>query len=419
MTAATLSRNDHKSVIHGARCALGSRESIHASIQITNGRVTHIGSEPCLSLTTKSGYAQLDLDGFLIMPGFINAHDHLQFALYPRLGDPPYRNYVDWGVDIHNKFPHIIAKHRTVPKDVRLWWGGIRNLLCGVTAVSHHDPLWPELQRDDFPVRVVQKHAWGHSLALGGDLRRARSAAPEGSAFIVHACEGVDEQAREEIFALDRLGLLNASAVLVHGLALDDVGLALMRDRRASLIVCPSSNNFLFRTLPDMARFGTIDNVTLGNDSPLTAEGDLLDEIRFAIRLCGISPDAAYRMVTESPAAVLRLGHGEGSIKMFGVADLVAIRDMGGDLADRLPALSLKDVEFVMIGGRVQLSSAVIWQRLPLDAREGLEPLWIDGTIRWLRVPVRELLREAEEALGVGRVRLGGRSVRLPSQCVV
>jgi cytosine/adenosine deaminase-related metal-dependent hydrolase len=349
------------------------------------------------------------------MPGFINAHDHMQFALYPRLADPPYRNYVDWGRDIHNKFPDVIAQHRAVPKDLRLWWGGIRNLLCGATTVSHHNSLCPELQREDFPVRVVQEYGWGHSLALGGDLWAARLATPEGSAFIMHACEGVDEQAREELFGLARLGLLDSSAVLVHGLAIDSAGIALMRERGVSLVVCPSSNNFLFGRLPDIALLGKIENLTLGSDSPLTAEGDLLDEIRFAIRFCGIPPDAAYRMVTEAPAAVLKLRDAEGSIKMSGVGDLIAVRDTGYDPADRLQTLSMNDVEFALIGGRVQLASEVILERLPSKVKEGLEPLWIDGTIRWLRAPVKQLLREAEEVLGSGEVRLGGRSVRLPT----
>jgi hypothetical protein len=407
-------KNDGRRVIRGARCALGPRESTCASIQVTAARVSHIVRESCLSSTLQSGYTEIDLSGYLVMPGFINAHDHLQFALYPRLADPPYRSYIDWGADIHNKFPDVISKYRTVPQDVRLWWGGIRNLLCGATTVSHHDPLWPELQREDFPVRVVQRYGWGHSLALGGDLRRARSVTPEGSAFIVHACEGVDEQSCDELFGLDRLGLLDTSAVLVHGLAINAEGVALMRARRASLIVCPSSNNFLFEELPDMALLGTIDDVALGNDSPLTAEGDLLDEIRFAIRFCSILPEIAYRMVTEAPAAVLRLGDEAGSIKVSGPGDLIAVRDTGHDAADRLQTLSMTDIEFVMIGDRVQLASETILERLTPQTREGLEPLWIDGTIRWLRAPVRDLLRKAEEVLGRGEVRLGGRPVCLP-----
>jgi hypothetical protein len=402
-------------IIYGGRCAIGPQESAYASIQITGDRITRILRDPSLLPPAVSGCQTIDLDGFLIMPGLINAHDHLEFALFPRLANPPYQNYIDWGTDIHNKFPDVIAKHRGVPKDLRLWWGGIRNLLCGVTTVSHHNPLWPELQREDFPVRVVKKYGWGHSLVLGGDLRVARSATPKGGAFIVHACEGVDDASQKELWELDRLELLDDRAVLVHGLAIDREGIALMQERRASLIVCPSSNNFLFGKLPDMSVLSQIDNVSLGNDSPLTAEGDLLDEIRFAIRFCNIPPRVAYRMVTRAPATILRLTNAEGSIEVSGVGDLIAVRDTNRDAVDRLHNLSMIDIEFVIIGGRVQLSSEAILKRLPLQAKLGLEPLCIDGTIRWLRAPVKELLKKTEEFLGKGEVRLSGRAVRIPA----
>ena len=402
-------------IVHGARCAIGQREIARVSIQITGGRITRILSDPSLLSITRSSCSEIDLSGFLVMPGLINAHDHLGFALFPRLANPPYRNYIEWGTDIHNKFPETIAKHRAVPKHLRLWWGGIRNLLCGVTTVSHHDPLWSELQRKDFPVRVVEKYGWGHSLALGGDLGAARLTTPEGHAFIVHACEGIDEEAREELWGLDRLKLLDDRAVLVHGLAIDHEGVALMRNRGASLVVCPSSNNFLFGKLPEISLLREIDNLALGNDSPLTAEGDLLDEIRYAICLCNISPQTAYRMVTEAPAAILRLKDEEGSIRISGRGDLFAVLDTGHNAADRLPALSINDVELVLLEGRVQLASAAILERLPFSAKQGLEPLWIDGTIRWLRAPVKEMLRKTEEILGKGEVRLGGRLVCIPA----
>ena len=409
-----ISRDVRSTLIRGARCALGPGESLWASIQITDGRVTGIGADSCLTSAVNSRYSEIDLGGFLIMPGFINAHDHLQFALHPRLADPPYQNYVDWGKDIHANFPEVFARHRTVPKDVRLWWGGLRNLLCGVTTVSHHDPLWAELQRRDFPVRVVRDYGWGHSVALGGDLRGARSATPAGWAFIVHACEGVDEHAREELFKLDRWEILDANVVLVHGLAVDEEGVDLMKVRGTSLIICPSSNKFLFGRLPDGAVFGAIDNVALGSDSPLTSEGDLLDEVRFAMRHCDLSPQSAYRMVTDSPAAMLGLVNAEGSIEVSGVGDLIAVRDRDQAAVDGLRTMSMGDVELVMIGGRVQLASEAIFERLPLAEKRGLEPLWIDGIVRWLRAPVKALLRRAEAVLGAGEVRLGGKRVHIP-----
>ncbi len=159
-------------LLHGARCAVGPQESIHASLHVADGRIAHILKHPSSLPPAGSSCPRIDLSGFLLMPGLVNAHDHLEFALFPRLANPPYQNYVDWGQDIHNTFAEIIAKHRAVPKEVRLWWGGIRNLLCGVTTVSHHNPLWPELQREDFPVRVVKEYGWGHSVAFGAICAR-------------------------------------------------------------------------------------------------------------------------------------------------------------------------------------------------------------------------------------------------------
>jgi len=401
--------------IRGARCALGPRETTHASVEIAGDRITRILRSPAGLSCVKSESPLIDLSGFLLLPGFVNAHDHLEFALFPRLGNPPYRNYIEWGDDIHRRFPDIIAKHRAVPKEIRLWWGGLRNLLCGVTTVSHHNPLWPELQREDFPVRVAHDYGWAHSLALGGDLGKAHAATPSGWPFIVHACEGVDEQARQELSGLDRLEVLDESTVLVHGLAIDRDGVALMRERRASLIVCPSSNQFLFDKLPDLSLLGNTESIALGSDSPLTAEGDLLDEIRFAMRFCEISASAAYRMVTTSPASILRLANAEGSIKESGLADLIAVRDTGQHSADRLDTLSMNDVELVIIGGRVQLAAEAMLERLPFASKQGLEPLSIDGSIRWLRAPVKALLEKAEGVLGRGEVRLGRRKLFIPA----
>ena len=152
-----------------------------------------------------------------------------------------------------------------------------------------------------------------------------------------------------------------------------------------------------------------IENLSLGSDSPLTAEGDLLDEIRFVRRHCKIAPIKLYAMVTENPARALRLRNGEGAIRKYGVGDVIAVSDKGGSPAETLTSLSMQDVEFVMIGGRVQLASETVWHRLPSEAAEGLEALSVDGTTRWLRAPVDELLRQAQAALGEDSVRLGGR----------
>jgi hypothetical protein len=76
--------------------------------------------------------------------------------------------------------------------------------------------------------------------------------------------------------------------------------------------------------------------------------------------------------------------------------------------------MSLADVEFVMIGGCVQLASEVVLERMPPMATHGMELLCVDGVVRSLRAPVKELLERAEHVLGVGQVRLGGKPVCVP-----
>ncbi len=398
-------------VLSGARCADGGSAD-HISVEISEGIVSRVFKGAQAARAPARRNSVVDLSGYWLMPGLINAHDHLEYALYPRLADSPYKNYIEWGEDIHRKFPGLIVTHRAVSKDVRLWWGGIRNLLSGVTTVAHHNPLWPALKQSDFPVRVVEEYGWAHSVALGGDLSLARANTPKACPFIVHACEGVDELARAELCELDRLGLLDAFTVLVHGLAIDSQGAALMNARGASLIVCPSSNYTLFNVLPDMALLRRIRCIALGSDSSLTAAGDLLDEIRFAIQRCAIAPETIYRMVTKAPARILRLTRGEGSIVVSGVGDVIAVRDGGASPIERLDSLSSSDVELVVIAGRVQLASDSMLRRLPCSAVEGLEPLFLGSETRWLRAPIGDLLLGAEDVLGEGQVRLNGRIAR-------
>jgi hypothetical protein len=133
------------------------------------------------------------------------------------------------------------------------------------------------------------------------------------------------------------------------------------------------------------------------------------------MRFCGISASAAYHMVTTAPACDPPVRNAEGSIKESGFADLIAVRDTGQPSADRLETLSMNDVELVMIGGRVQLASEAMLERLPFASKHGLEPLSIDGSIRWLRAPVKALLQKAEEVLGSGEVRLGSRKLFIPA----
>jgi hypothetical protein len=305
----------------------------------------------------------------------------------------------------------LIAQHRNVPRSLRLWWGAIRNLLCGVTTVCHHNPITQELVNPGFPVRVVSEFAWAHSPSLEPQLASKFAASRSDLPFILHAAEGVDEESAQEVFALDRMRALDDRTVLVHGLACTPEAVSLINRRRAAVILCPTSNEFLFHQSPSLTLLRSLDRVMLGSDSPLTAAGDLLDEIRFARTQIGLDANSLYAMVTSRPADLLRLNRGEGHLKPGSVADMLVVRDRGLSPAETLAQLTIEQVELVILAGRIQLVGPSIFERLPRALRHGLQPFAVDGLHRWVRAPIDKLIAEAEEALG-SDLCVGGKRVR-------
>jgi cytosine/adenosine deaminase-related metal-dependent hydrolase len=388
-------------ILANARVALNAGEAAEADLVISRGKVLFVRSRMRRA-------PRLDLRGFLILPGLINAHDHLEFNLFPRLGRGPYPNAAEWARDIYRPERDPIRKHLRVSKPTRLFWGGLKNLLSGVTTVAHHNPYDPVFD-NGFPVRVLKNFGWSHSLDFSPDLIDRYRRTPRRFPFIVHAAEGTDERARGEIGRLDEWAVLGARTVLVHAVAADDAGQNLIRRRRASIIWCPSSNTFMLgRTLPaECLRSGI--PVALGTDSALTADGDLLDEICAARKACGITAEEAYSMVTSQAAQVLRL-RGVGTVQHLGVADLVVVRDEG-----KTPAAAVFAIvpELVFIGGELKLASPALAGQLPGALRNQLRPIELEGRGGFLvAADIAALCAETAAILG-RNFRLAGRRVRV------
>jgi cytosine/adenosine deaminase-related metal-dependent hydrolase len=388
----------------GARIAVNASDSIHGNVWIQGRCIRDLHSK-------QARPPVLDLTGFLILPGLINAHDHLEFNLFPRLGRGPYPNATEWAKEVYQPHKAPLKQHLQVPKTVRLLWGGIKNLLSGVTTVSHHNPYQPGVFNRRFPVRVVKRFGWAHSLRFSLDAEERFRKTPRDAPFIIHAGEGRDAYARNEIVQLDQFGMLTATTAIVHGVAFEPEDFHLIAQRGSSLIWCPTSNYFtLGRTLsPDVFTSGI--PIALGTDSALTAKGDLVDEIGATRQHVSLS--CVYEMVTKQAARVLRLTSGEGAIQESGVADLLAVADKQQTPAEALFNLC---AELVIANGRVKLFSPRIADRLNLWGAPSFEAIEVEGRGPcFIATDVAALIEVAKRELGEG-FRLAGKKVAMWTQ---
>jgi cytosine/adenosine deaminase-related metal-dependent hydrolase len=386
----------------GARVALSATSAERIALEIRGGRF-----QPWGSFTGRG--PELDLDGFLILPGLINCHDHLEFNLFPRLGQGPYPNVAAWAQDIYHPDRSPVKEHLQVPKAVRLAWGGLKNLLSGVTTVSHHNP-YEEVFDNGFPVRVVKRFGWAHSLHFDAAIVDRHRATPNHWPFLIHAAEGTDASAAAEIPELDRMEVLRRRTVLIHGVAIDCDSLELLVRRKCSIVWCPSSNLFtLSQTLrPEVLRSGI--PIGLGTDSGLTCHHDLAGELRVARQAGRLTPEEIYPMVTSQAARILGLNRGEGEIREHGIADLLAVIDRGEN-----PAVALQDYcpDLVILGGKIQLVSVTLASQIDPTLTRHLQRIELEGHGAWLvNADVSRLCDTSATALGRD-FQLVGRPVRV------
>jgi cytosine/adenosine deaminase-related metal-dependent hydrolase len=401
---------------HGARVARSAYSAKYRNLSVHGSAIENV-SMPAVAQPRRhaSEGLAIDLSGCLVLPGLINAHDHLDFSVFPRLGCGPHPSWREWGADIHSNEASRIEECLRVPLEARLWWGGIRNLLCGVTTVSHHNPYLYRVFHSDFPAHVLHECGWAHSLAEVHRVDEKFHRTPPRWPFILHLAEGTDHASQCEFDALERLLPLDNRTVMVHCVGLT----ASQWDRAAQIamgiIWCPTSNLYTLGKTLSSERVTSFPNIALGSDSPLSGTGDLLDEIRFAYDEIDLPSPFVYDLVTVRAARILRLGSGEGFLQRGSKADLIVTRDKQLAPADTLVRLSWRDIDLVMENGRIVLLSAGLAPRIPRELKEGMQPITVDGVDRLLRAPVRDLWHQTFSALGRTPT-LSGRTVSLADE---
>jgi cytosine/adenosine deaminase-related metal-dependent hydrolase len=366
-------------------------------------RILGVGDRP------RAGDTIVDGEGAVVLPGLVNAHDHLELNHYGRLkGRERYGNASEWIDDLRPRLStdSAIRDGRAHPLGERLFIGALKNLLSGVTTVAHHNPFYPELRRT-VPIRVVRRYGWAHSFQLerqpagargepGGDVAERSRATPTDAPFMLHLAEGVDDAAGGELPRLEALGCLKPNTVIVHGVAIDSDGWSRVARAGAGLVWCPASNDFLFgRTAPVRQLLdlnGQAPAIALGTDSRVTGSRDLLEELRIARDAQSVAAAELFEMVTTKAAALLRQPR-VGRIVVGGLADLVVLPGVGKGFPHESPenpsrppvqallAATRRDVRLVVVDGRPLVGdpdmAAVFEAR-----RVGPRPIRVDDVLK-------------------------------------
>jgi Amidohydrolase family len=307
-----------------------------------------------------NGAVKIDLEGRVMMPCLINAHDHLELNHYPRSKfRERYDNAHQWGEDVNARLnDEPFASLRAHPIEDRCFIGGMKNLLCGVNFVAHHNPLHKCLLASDFPVRVMRKYGWAHSLhfAKDNDIARSYRATRKDTPWFIHLAEGTDAQAAGEYARLKALGCAGRNTMIVHGVGMSEADIADACANGCSLVWCPTTNDYLLGATAHVEvwqQYGG--RVLLGSDSRLTAAGDWLDEARGGLSLKRdvYPPQNHFWMQRDSALAFgdARLGHlGVGAYADWWVWGGMAIRDQ---------------IALIVQGGVPQIGTAEMMAKFP------------------------------------------------------
>ena len=276
------------------------KEELLAEILIENEKINSICNQLCNNKNT----LQLYFDNAIVFPGLINSHDHLDFDLFPKLGNKIYEDYLEWGKDIHLKNKEAINKVLKIPKALRIQWGIYKNLLAGVTTVVHHGE---HINEQNDLINVYQQCNVLHSVQLEKYFAlKLNNPLKKTYPFVIHIGEGLNKKSHAEINKLIKWNLFKKEIIGVHGIAMTEEQAKFFK----ALIWCPDSNLFLQNKTAAIDKLKKNTTILFGTDSTVSADWNIWNQLRLARTTNLLNDEELYKTVTENGSLVWNLNSG-------------------------------------------------------------------------------------------------------------
>jgi cytosine/adenosine deaminase-related metal-dependent hydrolase len=204
------------------------------------------------------GATVLTVTDAYIFPGFIDAHNHVVYNVFPKWTPPKlYQNRGQW--QRSTSYKEFKKPYNNLKKNLyceMVKYGEIKALLSGVTTIQGTSP-------DRKCIRTLVRNAENQNeLSVPGahirtyilDIKSFKGKIDTSvtKTFVVHIGEGVDEISRKEFDTLKHKGLLTKETAIIHGTAFGEAEFDQMAQVGANLIWSPQSNLALYDKTTDI-----------------------------------------------------------------------------------------------------------------------------------------------------------------------
>jgi 5-methylthioadenosine/S-adenosylhomocysteine deaminase len=354
-----------------------------AVVVVNNDMISEIGKDA----KPPDGAPVVATDG-LILPGFIDLHNHLTWNVFPRwrpnqvfadryewqaipeydrvLRIPQGRMVADgFGckANLFAEIKAIIGGATSVtgsfigrtPNDRACVIGLARNLdhesglakKTPTTPCPGTPPLMTSaIANEVFPMEIPHDRLdWYRCELQQGTLK----------ALLVHLGEGkpTDASARREFRMLKAQGMLQPGLVIIHGTALGVTDFKEMHDAGVGLVWSPRSNNELYGGTLNIAAAQAVGlSFAIAPDWSPTGSAGMLQEMNYAAsRYAEVLPKQFVSMATSIPARIARVDDQVGTLQAGHLADILVLKKRGGAPYETVIASTPADVRLVVVGG--------------------------------------------------------------------